>query len=85
MFSSGAEDKHGYIWDRYYGICLAKYPHDDVVNSVAFNPCDSEMLVTASDDFTIKIWRSKHKVKHDLKIENISNLPKASQIKKNSI
>ena len=35
---SGAEDKHGYLWDRYYGLCLAKFPHNDVVNSVAFNP-----------------------------------------------
>lgn len=55
---SGAEDMHAYIWDRYYGICLAKYQHTDVVNSVAFNPRDSEMLVTTSDDYTIKIWRS---------------------------
>lgn len=52
---SGAEDMHAYVWDRYYGICLAKYQHTDVVNSVAFNPRDSEMLVTTSDDYTIKV------------------------------
>lgn len=46
---------HAYVWDRYYGICLAKYQHSDVVNSVAFNPRDSEMLVTTSDDYTIKV------------------------------
>ena len=55
---SGAEDKHGYLWDRHYGLCLHKYPHTDVVNSVAFNPADPEVLVTVSDDFSIKIWRS---------------------------
>lgn len=62
-FLSGAEDKHGYLWDRHYGICLAKFPHADVVNSVAFNPKDPEMLVTTSDDYTIKVWRSKGKVR----------------------
>jgi F-box/WD-40 domain protein 5 len=57
--ASGAEDRHGYLWDRHYGVCLAKYEHTDVVNCVAFNPCDPETLVTVSDDFTIKVWRSK--------------------------
>ncbi|KAI9576506.1 F-box/WD repeat-containing protein 5 isoform X2 [Glossina fuscipes] len=61
--ASGAEDMHAYLWDRYYGISLAKYKHTDVVNSVAFNPKDNEMLVTTSDDFTIKIWRSRAKAK----------------------
>lgn len=53
--SSGAEDMQAYVWDRHYGICLAKNRHKDVVNSVAFNPKDSEMLVTTSDDYTIKV------------------------------
>lgn len=46
---------HAYLWDRYYGMCLAKYKHCDVVNSVAFNPKDSEMLVTTGDDYKIKV------------------------------
>ncbi|EFN82981.1 F-box/WD repeat-containing protein 5 [Harpegnathos saltator] len=61
--ASGAEDKHGYLWDRHYGVCLAKFPHNDVVNSVAFNPRDPEMLVTTSDDYTVKVWRSRAMVK----------------------
>lgn len=61
--ASGAEDMHAYLWDRYYGVCLAKYKHNDVVNCVAFNPRDSEMLVTTSDDYSIKIWRSKESAK----------------------
>lgn len=55
MYCSGAEDMHAYTWDRYYGVCLAKYQHTDVVNSVAFNPRDSEMLITTSDDYSIKV------------------------------
>ncbi|KAL0965452.1 hypothetical protein UPYG_G00281430 [Umbra pygmaea] len=58
--ASGAEDKHGYIWDRHYNICLARLQHDDVVNSVAFSPADQELLLSASDDSTIKVWRSPH-------------------------
>nr|CAD7205018.1 unnamed protein product [Timema douglasi] len=60
--ASGAEDRHGYLWDRHYGACLTKFPHNDVVNAVAFNPRDSEMLVTTSDDFTVKVWRSRRRV-----------------------
>ncbi|XP_032089533.1 F-box/WD repeat-containing protein 5 isoform X1 [Thamnophis elegans] len=55
---SGAEDRHGYIWDRHYDICLAKLQHDDVVNSVAFSPVEQELLLTACADNTIKVWRS---------------------------
>ncbi|XP_036320698.1 F-box/WD repeat-containing protein 5 isoform X1 [Rhagoletis pomonella] len=77
---SGAEDMHAYIWDRFYGICLAKYRHADVVNSVAFNPRDSEMLVTTSDDYTIKIWRSRAKAK-EYKIQS-TNANEAVELKK---
>ncbi|KAM8995803.1 F-box/WD repeat-containing protein 5 isoform 2-T2 [Ara ararauna] len=61
--ASGAEDRHGYIWDRHYNICLAKLQHDNVVNSVAFSPVEQELLLTASDDATIKVWRSPRAVR----------------------
>ncbi|XP_006900653.1 PREDICTED: F-box/WD repeat-containing protein 5 [Elephantulus edwardii] len=61
--ASGAEDRHGYIWDRHYNICLAKLRHKDVVNSVAFSPREQELLLTASDDATIKAWRSPRTVR----------------------
>uniref|UniRef100_A0A672IUT5 F-box domain-containing protein n=1 Tax=Salarias fasciatus TaxID=181472 RepID=A0A672IUT5_SALFA len=61
--ASGAEDKHGYIWDRHYNICLARLAHDDVVNSVAFSPADQELLLSASDDSTVKVWRSPRMVR----------------------
>ncbi|XP_056644691.1 F-box/WD repeat-containing protein 5 [Diorhabda carinulata] len=77
--ASGAEDKHGYLWDRHYGACLIKFPHQDVVNSVAFNPKDPEMLVTTSDDHSIKIWRSRAKV-NSLNL-NESLLPKGIELR----
>lgn len=61
---------HAYVWDRYYGICLAKYQHTDVVNSVAFNPRDSEMLVTTSDDYTIKVQLHKSNYFRSISISN---------------
>ncbi|XP_063698367.1 F-box/WD repeat-containing protein 5 [Culicoides brevitarsis] len=75
--ASGAEDMHAYVWERYYGVWLAKYNHSDVVNSVAFNPRDNEMLVTTSDDYEIKIWRSLEKTKE----MNIPALGRATRFK----
>ncbi|XP_076436408.1 F-box/WD repeat-containing protein 5-like [Babylonia areolata] len=61
--ASGAEDRRGYMWDRHYGVHLHCFPHNDVVNSVAFNPRDQEMLVTVSDDNSIKVWRSQRQMR----------------------
>ncbi|XP_068963631.1 F-box/WD repeat-containing protein 5 isoform X2 [Petaurus breviceps papuanus] len=61
--ASGAEDRHGYVWDRHYNICLARLRHEDVVNSVAFSPLEQELLLSASDDNTIKVWRSPRTVR----------------------
>ncbi|KAK3886739.1 hypothetical protein Pcinc_009117 [Petrolisthes cinctipes] len=61
--ASGAEDKHGYVWERHYGVCLSRLPHKDVVNAVAFNPKDPEMLITVSDDHKIKVWRSRRRAR----------------------
>ncbi|XP_033732450.1 F-box/WD repeat-containing protein 5-like [Pecten maximus] len=71
--ASGAEDRHGYIWDRHYGVCLARFPHTDVVNSVAFNPRDTETLITVSDDCSIKVWRSRSR-EHQVKVDNLPSL-----------
>ena len=57
---SGAEDKQVHIWHRQSGArvaCLAG--HDDVVNSVALNPSNPGMLVSGSDDYTVKVWLSR--------------------------
>ena len=61
LVSSGSEDHRAYIWDKKYGCKLAVNSHENVVNSVAFNPLDSETLVTVGDDHKVKIWISKKK------------------------
>ena len=80
---SGAEDKHAYSWDRYYGICLASYPHMDVVNSVAFCPKNDQILITTSDDYEIRIWRSQE-LTRSLGIAPISRANEVKNKKKKS-
>ncbi|CAG0918516.1 unnamed protein product [Notodromas monacha] len=57
----GSEEKYAYVWDRRWMILLAKLQHSSSVNAVAFNPVDSEMLVTVSDDKSVKVWRSRRR------------------------
>ncbi|XP_045614930.1 F-box/WD repeat-containing protein 5 isoform X2 [Procambarus clarkii] len=77
--ASGAEDRHGYVWERHYGVCLSRLPHRDVVNAVAFNPRDPEMLVTVSDDHKIKVWRSRRRAR-SLGI-NLKNIEMAKELR----
>lgn len=60
----------------YYGICLASYPHADVVNSVAFSKND-QMLITTSDDYEIKIWRSQAAIRE----QGIAGISRANEFK----
>jgi F-box and WD-40 domain protein 5 len=48
---------------------------------VAFNPCDPEMLVTVSDDFSIKVWRSRRKVKEIVSSEQ-DELPMGVELRR---
>lgn len=48
-----------YLLDTRYGIRMSS----DRFFSIAFNPKDPEMLISTKDDFTVKIWRSRNKVK----------------------
>ena len=54
-----------------------------MVNSVAFNPKDPEMLVTTSDDHTIKVWRSRSKVKELNLFGGGASLPTGIEFRKN--
>jgi len=59
LVSSGSEDHKARIWDRHLGCQVASLQHDECVNCVAFCPTNPGLLVTVSDDKTIKLWMSK--------------------------
>jgi len=60
MVASGAEDCCAHVWDRHYRAKLATLMgHTGVVNCVAFNPVNQQMLVSVSDDHTVRVWRSR--------------------------
>ena len=44
---------------RHWGCEVATLHHDQCVNCVAFSPTNRALLVTVSDDNTIKMWMSK--------------------------
>lgn len=62
FLACGGIDNRGYLLD-FYGLCVSTFAHDDRVNSVALNPKDSEMLVSVSNDFKVKIWYSHNRAK----------------------
>lgn len=59
LVSSGSEDHIARVWDRHWGCKVATLQHDQCVNCVAFSPTNPALLVTVSDDKTIKLWTSK--------------------------
>eukprot|EP00826_Nyctotherus_ovalis_P042552 TRINITY_DN4390_c0_g2_i14.p4 TRINITY_DN4390_c0_g2~~TRINITY_DN4390_c0_g2_i14.p4 ORF type:complete len:136 (-),score=38.55 TRINITY_DN4390_c0_g2_i14:192-599(-) len=57
--ASGSEDAVVYIWNRSTELLTTKLPgHTSMVNCVAWSPTDSSLLVSGSDDYTVKVWDS---------------------------
>ncbi|KAI0306418.1 WD40 repeat-like protein [Multifurca ochricompacta] len=55
---SGSEDGNVYVWHRDRAILLDVLTGhgSGSVNSVAWNPMNSQMFASCSDDFTIRLW-----------------------------
>lgn len=57
FIASGSEDSQVYIWLRSNEELVSVLPgHAGSVNSVSWNPRNSHMLASGSDDCTIRIW-----------------------------
>jgi WD40 repeat protein len=58
---SGSEDNDGYVWDKASGLLAARLQgHSALVNCVAFNCKNEQMLVSASDDHSIRVGHSRN-------------------------
>jgi len=61
---SGSEEAKVYLWDKHYQCLISTLQHEEgVVNGLEFNPRDYECVVTSGDDHTIRIWRSRNRMK----------------------
>ncbi|XP_022851578.1 WD repeat-containing protein WDS homolog isoform X2 [Olea europaea var. sylvestris] len=57
FIASGSEDSKVYIWNRRYSSPIEVLSgHLNTVNCVSWNPRKPQMLASASDDQTIRIW-----------------------------
>ena len=57
----GINDCVARLWDRHYGTVIneATFEHDEPITCIAINPRNEQMVVTVSEDGTIKVWRSR--------------------------
>lgn len=59
--ASGSEDNHVYIWHVRDELPVATLQgHTRTVNCVSWNPVHAHMLVSVSDDCTVRVWGPKH-------------------------
>ncbi|KAF6994500.1 hypothetical protein CFC21_011188 [Triticum aestivum] len=60
FIASGSEDSQVYIWQRCMEMPIkVLYGHSMTVNCVSWNPARPQMLASASDDRTVRIWLAR--------------------------
>ena len=65
LVGSGSEDRKGYLWSKHYRCIVGTLQHEACVNSIALRPAGAydTCAITASDDYTIKVWKTKKAVR----------------------
>lgn len=70
---AGSEDAFIYLWNKEKGDHIAKIGgekgHTQVVNQISWNPTDSFLFASASDDQTIRIWGKEDMPMADVQID----------------
>ena len=63
-------DHHVYVWhhSRENPVIVLK-GHSRAVNCVSWNPVHHDMLASASDDGTVRIWGTEERMKAQLEVE----------------
>jgi len=56
MIASGSKDRTIHLWDIGTGQCSVIEEHTDDVNTVSFSPKNPQLLLSASEDGTVKQW-----------------------------
>uniref|UniRef100_A0A0A9CWN6 Uncharacterized protein n=1 Tax=Arundo donax TaxID=35708 RepID=A0A0A9CWN6_ARUDO len=60
FIASGSEDSQVYIWKRHLETPIkVLHGHSMIVNCVSWNPVRPQMLASASDDRTVRIWLAR--------------------------
>ena len=55
--ASGCQDSSIYLWGAWTGVCFCVINgHNGWINSISFSPVNSQHLISASGDHTIKQW-----------------------------
>jgi len=63
LVGSGSEDGAARVWSKELGCLAATNRHEACVNCVAFSPTDPHMMVSVSDDYSVKVWMSKSRAR----------------------
>lgn len=80
FITSGSEDHHVYVWHhrRETPVIVLK-GHSRAVNCVAWNPAHHDMLASASDDGTVRLWGTEEQMRVQQRLREAEAREQAAQ------